>query len=67
MIFSYLASVSQKIYFIGNKLFVCFAAIEHASKNKDRESKAPEAGKIFQDDQLGHHYLVIIVGTKRCL
>jgi hypothetical protein len=67
MIFSCLASVSQKIYFIGNKLFVCFAALEHASKNKDRESEALEAGKISQDDQLGHHYLVIIMGTKRRL
>jgi hypothetical protein len=66
MISSSPASVSQKIYFIGNKLFVCFA-LEHASKNKDRESEAPEAGKISQVDQLGHHYLVIIMGTKRRL
>jgi hypothetical protein len=67
MIFSYLASVSQKIYFIRNKLFVCFAALEYASKNKDRESEAPEAGKISQDDQLGHRYPVIIMGTTRRL
>jgi len=67
MIFSYLTSVSQKIYFIRNKLFVCFAALEYASKNKDRESEAPEAGKISQDDQLGHPYPVIIMGTKRPL
>jgi len=66
MIISYLASVSQKIYFIRNKLFVCFAALEYASKDKDRESEAPEPRKIFQGDQLAHGYPVIIMETKGC-
>jgi hypothetical protein len=67
MIFAYLASVSQKIYFIRNKLFVCFAALEYASKNKDREPELAEPRKISQGDQLAHLYPVIIMGTTRRL